>query len=178
MSITDFSIMDLLNTSISKLGELLKLNNIDWGNLTASIISIIFLVITSSFILWLLKSIGLYKIAKNNNDEYAFLAFIPYGCLYTYGKIVGKTTLFGINVSHPEFILPVLMLSIFLPFGKVISSILFVIFFFGILFRIYQKQIPTAAILLLLLSLILPFTIPFILFFIRNSNNRTNSTAK
>lgn len=177
MDITNLSITELLNMSISKIGELLKINNINFANLTSGIISTIFLLLTSSFVLWLLKAIGLYKMAKRNNDDLAFLAFIPYACLYTHGKIVGKTTLFGLEIDHPEYLLPLLTLALFLPFGKAIASILLIVFYFGILFRIYQKQTSKFALLLLLLSLILPISIPFIIFFIRNNNNNAKEQA-
>lgn len=153
--------------------DLSEISNINFSEITSTLIYIALALITSAFLLWLLKAIGLYTMARKNGDEYAFLAFIPYGCLYTKGKIIGKTKLFGIEISHPEWILPLLLVAKMLPFGKMISMFLFTIFYYGILYRIYQKQTPNFAIILLILSIIIPFTQPFILFFIRNADSKS-----
>lgn len=150
--------------------DLSYLTNIDFSKITKNIIYIIIAITTSTIILWLLKSIGLYKIAKKNNDKYAFLSFIPYGCLFIKGRIIGSTKLFGIDISKPEIVLPLLILTAHLSFARSISFLLLMLFYYGILYRLYQKQVPSFAIVLTVISIFIPITQPFIIFFIRNSD--------
>lgn len=160
-------ILDKLNLS--------ELSKIDFSNIATSILYVLIALLTSVIVLWLLKAIGLYTMAKRNGDKYAFLSFIPYGCLFVKGRIIGDTKIFGIEISKPEFILPLLVLTMHLPFAKTLSMLLFTIFYYGILYRLYQKQVPNFAIVLLILSIFIPFIQPFIIFFIRNAN--TNEKA-
>jgi hypothetical protein len=108
--------------------------------------------------------------ARNRNDKYAFLAFIPYACLYTEGSIVGKTKLFGIEIEHTELVLPILLISTLFPFTCSISYFLLILSYYGILYRIYQQQVPNSAIVLIILSILFPILQPFFIFFIRNKN--------
>ena len=48
------------------------------------------LIAFSALVLWLIRAIGLYKMAKKENDKYAFLAFVPYGGLFVMGRIIRK----------------------------------------------------------------------------------------
>ncbi len=176
MEITNFNLQSLVETGLRKGLEFLNIYKVDIFALTSAIMLCLFAVSIVTIVLWLLKSVGLYTMAKKNRDEYAFLAFIPYACLYTKGKIIGKTKLFGIDIDHPEFLLPILFITMFLPSTKLICSILFVFFYFAILYKIYQKQIPNFAIAALLLTIFLPFLEPFFLFFIRK--NKGSSLVK
>lgn len=176
MEITNFNLQSLIETGLRKGLEFLNIYKVDILALTSAIMLCLFAVSIVTIVLWLLKSVGLYTMAKKNRDEYAFLAFIPYASLYTEGKIVGKTKLFGIDVEHPEFLLPILFITMFLPFTKLICSILFIFFYFALLYKIYQKQIPNFAIAALLLTIFLPVLEPFFLFFIRK--NKSSNLAK
>lgn len=160
---------DFLNMVLNKL-NLGDLSNFDITNITKNLLYIIIALITSTIVLWLLKAIGLYTIAKKNNDKYAFFSFIPYGCLFVKGRIIGNTKLFGIEISKPELLLPLFVLTMHLPFSRTISMLLFTLFYYGILYRIYQKQVPNMAIILLIISIFIPICQPFIIFFIRNSD--------
>lgn len=157
------------NMILDKL-NLTELSKIDISSITRNILYILIALLTSVIVLWLLKAIGLYTMAKRNGDKYAFLSFIPYGCLFVKGRIIKETKLFGIEISRPEFILPLLVLTMHLPFARTLSMLLLTIFYYGILYRLYQKQVPNFAIVLLILSIFIPFTQPFIIFFIRNAN--------
>jgi len=106
---------DLLSTIMDKISELLnapsseQVMQIDWSSIatilgTISIILILAIVIAIT--LYLIKSIGLYTMAKREGKDFAWLAFVPFGCLFTYGLITGKTKIFGVEVDHPEFLLP------------------------------------------------------------------------
>lgn len=161
---------EYFNIILDKL-DLSYLNKIDIASVTKNIFYIIITILTSVIVLWLLKAIGLYTMAKKKGDKYAFLSFIPYGCLFIKGRIIGNTKLFGIEISKPELILPLLILTMHLPFAKSFSMILLILFYYAILYKIYQKQVPNFSVVLLVLSIFIPITQPFILFIIRNSKN-------
>lgn len=163
--ITD-KIADLLNTPTAQ-----EIQKIDWSSITAILGTIsIILILTVIFLiaLYLLKSIGLYTMAKKNGKDFAWLAFIPFGCLFTYGFITGKTKIYGIELDHPEFVLPALMLSSCLPLVGPIGTILFVLAYFAMLYRVYQAKTPNFAVVLLILSIVIPLLSPIVLFAIRN----------
>lgn len=174
MNISNFKITDLTNMATAKIATLTNtsdINKIDFSNLTSFIITTFIVIFTSSVILWLLKSIALYTMARRKKDEYAFLAFIPYFCLFTKGRIVGDTKIFGIDIKHTEYLLPALIIACMLPFTRHISFILLMLFSLAILYKIYQIYIPNMAIALFILTIIFPILEPFILFFIRNKSD-------
>lgn len=178
MNISDLHLTDILNMLYQKVMELLNLGKIDISKITSTFLIGIGIIFTTTFILWIFRAIGLYKMAKNNGDKYAFLAFIPGFCFYTQGKIVSNTKIFGIQIEHAEFLLPFLLLSMmFIPITKPLVFILFTLFYLALLYRIYQQQVPNFAIILLILSIFIPFLQPFILFFIGNSNSNNISKA-
>lgn len=174
MEVSNLSLNEIIDIFFNKIKELLNLTDftqIDIKNITSTILLTLTVTLIVFFTLWLLRAIGLYKMARKKGDKYAFLAFIPYFCLYTQGKIIGKTTLFGIRVEHTELILPLLIISCMLPFSKPISLILLLTCYLATLYKIYKLKSPSFATILLLLSIILPIVQPFILFFIRNKED-------
>ena len=147
------------------------LKSIDWLSITsilAGLGAVLIFIILSAFTLWLLRAIGLYIMAKKKGDKFAYLAFIPYACLFVTGRIVGKTKLFGIEIDYPEYILPLLILSMFLPFTTTLASILFTLFYYGLLFRLYQEKWRGFATVATILSIFIPILQPFFIFCIRN----------
>lgn len=187
MSMYDMSLKNFMNTFMQKLGDFLKLpnsdkiNEIDWASIQSIFTTIgVTLIIVSivSILLWLLRAVGLYVAAKNKGDKLAWLAFVPYGCLYTMGSIVSDTKIFGIKIHKAELLLPALVLSMCLPFVSFISSIIFALVYFAILYRIYQKLSPNFAIIFLIFSILLPILHPLFLFFNRNGNKKQNEQSK
>ena len=70
-----------------------SLQNIDWSDIKSAITIIGFslmLILFSVLILWLIRAIGLYKMAKDKNDKLAFIAFVPYGGNFVMGRIIRK----------------------------------------------------------------------------------------
>lgn len=148
-----------------------ELQNVDWSNITSALTIIgttLIILLLSGFVLYLLRAIGLYTMAKNEDKSFAWLAFIPFGCLYVTGKIVGKTKLFGIEIDYPEFVLPALFVASMFPVIGFITSIFFILALFGLLYRIYQMKTPNFAVILLVLSIIVPVLAPIFIFAIRN----------
>lgn len=173
MNISNLKITEIISVLLSKIAELTKttdLSKINFTHITSFIMFSLILFFTSTVILWLLKSIALYKMAKNKNDPYAFLAFIPYFCLFVEGKIIGETSIFGINIKHTEYLLPALLVSCLFPFTMHISFILLILFSLAITYKLYKMYIPHLALVLFILTIILPVIMPFVLFFIKDNS--------
>ncbi len=148
-----------------------SLKNIDWSdisNIITTIGGILILIVFSAFALWLIKAIGLYKMAKNKDDKFAFLAFVPYGSSFVMGRIVGKTKLFKIEIDYPEYLLPALIITMMLPVSSSLSTILFVFFYYGLLYKLYKLKWKGFALVALFISLFVPVFQPIFLFFLRN----------
>lgn len=147
-----------------------QLQNVDWSNFE-SVLSIIGTTLVIFLILgiamYLLKSIGLYQIMKKENIPNAWISFIPFGFTYAIGKIIGKTKLYNIEIENPEYVLPIIILVNSSQFMCGISSIIYVLTFWGLIYRLYQKKVPTFAITLTILSILLPPLIPLYIFAIR-----------
>ena len=170
------SLNNIVTKILTKIADILNipdtetLKNINWENIQEAITTIgITLIIALVFliIMYIFKSIGLYKILKKDGCNLAWLSFVPYGCLYSIGKAVGKTKLYGIEIINPEFLLPALIISNMLPFMCGLSAILFILAFFGLIYRLYQSKTPNFAVVLTILSILLPILIPFFIFAIR-----------
>ena len=165
---------ELVSTIVSKVAELLnapspeQIQKIDWSSITAILSTISMILIVSIISLYLIKSIGLYTMAKKQGKEFAWLAFVPFGCLFTYGLITGKTKIYGIEIDHPEYLLPALLISSCLPFVGCIGTIIFILAYFAMLYKVYQTRTPNFAVVLLILSIVIPLISPIILFAIRN----------
>jgi|GEM_PF-2494517 len=155
-----------------------QLSNINWMDVTGTLAKIGLVLISFAFVcfvMWLLRAIGLYVIARNNKDELAWTAFVPFACFFTTGRIVGDTTIYGIKISKTEWVLPVIMLSMFIiPMSMGFSMIIFILAYYGILYRLFEKQSKENAVLLIILSILLPILQPFFIFFLRNENKKEN----
>ena len=173
----NLSLNTVIDGAMDKGRELLEIpnmkeiQNLDWSGLLDIIQGIGLAILGVSIVcivLYILKSVGLYKMAKSENDKTAFLAFVPYGCLYVLGKIIGKTKIFGIEIDKPEILLPLLGLGMYLPYMGIISSVLFILALYGLLYRLYEKKSANFSTVLLILSILFPFLIPIFIFGIRN----------
>ena len=147
-----------------------QLKNIDWSDLRGALTiigSTLIIILFSCLIMYIFKAIGLYTIMKKEGIRHAWTAFIPYASLYALGKTVGKTKLYGIEIDNPEFVLPIILIANMFPFMCALSSIIFLLAFFGLIYRLYQKKTPNFAVVLTILSILLPILIPFFIFAIR-----------
>lgn len=174
---TSFDLNSLIHNILAKISNMLNLpnaetlKNIDWSDLKGAFMVIgitVILIFFSCVVMYILKSIGLYKMSRKENTSFAWLSFVPYGWLYLVGKVVGKTKIYGIDISHAEYVLPIILLSNALPFTCGIPTLLFILAFFGLLYRLYQKKTPNFAVALTILSVLFVPLIPLFLFVIRN----------
>lgn len=148
-----------------------QLKNIDWSDIRGALTIIgttLIIILFSCLVMYIFKALGLYKMMKKDGIKHAWTAFIPYASLYALGKTVGKTKLYGIEIDNPEFLLPVILIANMFPFMCALSSIIFILAFFGLIYKLYQKKTPNFAVVLILLSILLPILIPFFIFAIRN----------
>ncbi len=129
-----------------------------------SIISFFSLLIASTALIWFVRAIGLYKMARSKNDKLAFLAFIPYGDFYIMGKIIGPTKIFGIEIDYPEIILPLLLLTMLLPLTSSLSIFIFILFYYAILYKVHKLKWKGYARLAIIISLFIPVVQPIFLF--------------
>ena len=154
-----------------KLPDIQTIQSVDWKNLS-SVLSLISSTLVATlitvFFLWILYAYGLYKMAQKRGDKLAFLAFIPYVSLYTLGKIVGPIKILFIEIQKPEYVLPLLLISMYLPLASTISFILFILVYGSYISRIYKSTCCNLYYFLTIISIILPFLQPIILFAIRN----------
>lgn len=173
----NLSLNGIMSTLMTKGSEFLnlptikQLKNIDFSDIKGALTVIgttLIIILFSCLVMYIFKAIGLYKIMKKEDMKYAWTAFIPYASLYALGKSVGKTKLYGIEIDYPEYVLPIILISNMFPFMCGLSTIIFVLAFFGLLYRLYQKKSPNFAVVLILLSILLPILIPFFIFAIRN----------
>jgi len=151
-----------------------QLSNIDWLDVTSILAKIglaLTLIVLACFVMWLLRAVGLYVMARNNKDELAWTAFVPFACLFTMGRIVGDTSIYEIKISKTEWVLPVIILGmIAIPMSMGFSLIIFVLAYYGLLYRLFEKQSKDSAGLLIVFSIVLPVLQPFFIFFLRNKN--------
>lgn len=73
---------------VASYGEYAQISN---GWLIGAVCSTIAILIA----LYVLRSIGLYKMAENMGIEKAWIAFIPFAWIFTAGKIIGTPKVFG-----------------------------------------------------------------------------------
>lgn len=174
---TSFDLNDIIANILAKLSNMLNLpnvetlKNINWSDIKGAFTVIgvtALLIFFSCIVMYILKSIGLYKMLKKENSAFAWLSFVPYGWLYAVGKVLGKTKIYGIDISHAEYVLPLILLSSLLPFTCGISTLLFILAFFGLLYRLYQKKTPNFAVVLTILSVLFVPLIPLFIFAIRD----------
>lgn len=172
------TLKDLIEKAYLALQEYLNLpskealSSVDWTNISSVISTVglwLVLILFSALVLWLVRAIGLYKMARKNNDNLAFLAFIPYGSMFVIGRIIGKCRLFGIEIEYPEYVLPALLFTMALPFTSSLSTILFAFFYYGILYKLYKLKWKGFAAVATIISLFVPLFQPLFIFFLRNS---------
>lgn len=79
----------------------------------------IIIMVVAAIALYVLKSAGLYKMAKNRGMENAWAAWIPYMRVYYQGELAGTIRIGQKNIKHPG----IWMLVIPLVSGVVVSVI-------------------------------------------------------
>lgn len=125
-----------------------------------------------SIVLYLLHSIGLYKMAKNLGIENPWFAFIPVLHLYTMGMIVRKVKFQNFEIPQLEIVLPVSlvasMILSMLPFIGALIPIAYLAFYYFVLYYFYKKYKGDKAVVMTILSFFLFFMEPIYFFMMRD----------
>ncbi len=81
-----------------------------YDNIAGGTVSFGFVVVALCFSLaltiafYVLRSLGLYTLAKNNGIDHAFIAWIPFAWIYTACKLIGDAKIFGWSFKKIAFI--------------------------------------------------------------------------
>jgi hypothetical protein len=130
---------------------------------------IIFIV---ALVMYILTSIGLYKLALNQRIENPWLAWIPIGNLYILGKIIKTLKIDTLEIPSIELVLPIgcVVVAILggIPFIGWIVRIAYMILCFLAMYKLYKMYRPQQAVAWLILSIVLPFMGPIFIFVMRN----------
>lgn len=117
-----------------------------------------------SLFTYITTSLALFKAAKRENISEAFLAWIPFGNLYVYGKVIQNINFFGLHepVEKAEVVMLVgsvagLVTGVIPIIGAILSpiaSICFVIIMIAASYSFFLKYKPDKAVLFTILSFI------------------------
>lgn len=126
-------------------------------------------VILYGFIAYIVGAIGLKRMADKLRVENSWLAFIPLANAYLIGRVAGdRLDLFGYQIENLGLILLAGSALSGLISGIPIIGFLLIIAFsvisFAALYKIYLMFVPNSAMLYLILSIVLAFIAPFLLY--------------
>ena len=133
--------------------------------------SLVFILIAIG--LHLLGSYGLYRLALNQGIDNPWLAWIPVTNMYILGMIIGKMSVFKFKIESPEWVLPMIYLgAMFFSgdkfFGPIAGLVLIIVNAFAIN-ALFKKYKPESATIYTILSLIIVFIAPILIFTIRDN---------
>jgi hypothetical protein len=131
-----------------------------------------FLFFIIGIVLYILASLGLYKMAVNVGIENPWLAWIPVANMYIIAKLIKTLSIGSWVVPKLEYVLPgsciaVVILGAIPVIGTLLSLAYAVLGFFA-LHKLYKVYRPQNAVLWIVLSIILPFMGPIFIYRIRN----------
>lgn len=109
-------IINLIDSFVGAIGVNGQLEPSDYSNVA------IFLLIFSCLSLalfFIVKSIAVQTLLKRAGEKHSYLAFVPFVNYFYFGKIIGKTRIFGIAVPNLG-----LLVAIFLPLNIALGAVL------------------------------------------------------
>jgi len=142
------------------------------GFLLALIAGVFFLLVILIIVMYILKSIGLYRMGKDNEIKYSWLAWIPYGDNYILGSIVKKIELGGFKIPRLEILLPTLELLIIPVCVLTNVDFILIVLYWALLnltlFKLYLMYSPENVFALTILTII--FSVwPIFVFYLSDS---------
>lgn len=146
--------------------------NISIFSFIALLGSIMLVLLIPGIVLYVLKSIGLYKLAVNDGIDNAWLAWLPVGDAYVIARLIKSLKIGNWEVPSPEIVLPVgyalVIVASGIPFIGTLIVIAFAILMLFSLYRLYYIYRPDQAVVWLILSIVLFFMSPIFIFIMRN----------
>lgn len=149
------------------------------------ILGIMVLVILAiAFVMYILYSIGLYKMGQRAGVKNSWLAFIPPLNGYVIGKILGpnRVRFFGQDITNPELVITLVPVgmgvisslatvgSSLIAFLLTIVNIIAAIFLLVCNYQLLKMYKGNGAKLIFILSVIFPIIWPFVIFSLRNKD--------
>jgi hypothetical protein len=133
---------------------------------------VVFIVFVLGIAMYVLASLGLYKLAANQGIENPWLAWIPIANLYVLGRLIKNLKIQSYDIPNIELVLPIGSVAIMIlgnipVIGWIIQLVYAVLFLFAI-HKLYKMYRPDSAVLWLVLSIILPFMGPIFIYMMRN----------
>lgn len=122
--------------------------------------------------MYVLSSVGLYRLAINQKIDNPWIAWIPIANMYILGSLIKNIKIDSYEIPRIELVLPIgclltMLLSPIPLIGWIINIAYFVLCLLTI-FKLYKMYRPNQAVVWLILSIILPFMGPIFLFVMRN----------
>lgn len=131
-----------------------------------------FLFVIIGIVLYILASLGLYKMAMNAGIENPWLAWIPIANIYILARLIKTLRIADKEVPKLEYVLPGGALAVAIlggiPLIGTLLSLAYAILIFFALHKLFKMYRPQSATLWLILSIILSFMGPIFIFMMRN----------
>ncbi len=136
--------------------------------------AIIFIMFLIFIALYLLFAFGLYTLGQKQKIENNWLAFIPVAQLYVLGKLIKEIKLQQYVVPNHELVLPGAVLA-YMIFSKVpvlgfLTWLASIILTVAAIYYLYKRYKGDKAVVMTVLSVVLPFMGPVYIFNMRNDD--------
>jgi uncharacterized membrane protein YqjE len=143
------------------------------------VVTLIFAII--GIALYVLLAIGLYGLAKTENTGNEWFAFIPILQLYIIGKILGQVNIGGYTVPMLEIVFPLAPIAVSIVGGilgiipvlgglvQLLLNIALFVLSVVVIFNFYKRYRGEQAMLMTVLSIILPFMGPIYIFKLKDA---------
>ena len=127
------------------------------------------IVILYGLIAYIVGALALKRMADKLNVENSWLAFIPIANAYLLGKVAGdRLDLFGYKIENLAIILlggsAISFVISGIPVIGFLFGIAFAVVAFATLYKVYMMFVPNSAMLYLILSIVLAFIAPFLMY--------------
>lgn len=128
-----------------------------------------FIMIAVLVALYILGTVGLYRIALKSGVERPWFAFIPILQFYTLGRLIGEIKVGNYIVPELELLLSIGFFARYMPIFGLIFKIVWVVLLFITVYELYRIYKGDKAMLMLIISVItLGLAVPIFLFVMRN----------
>lgn len=152
----------------------LSLNEDTMAIIASILLANLFVIAIVGLIAYVFSSIAFYSMAKKKDLDRPWLAWIPLGNYFIFGKIIDEKVPFGSKITpYAHIILPLAcvitpMLG-YVPYIGFLFPIAFTVYNYFALYRLYRLYNPDRAVLFLVLSIIFPIIDSIFLFSMRNN---------
>lgn len=118
----------------------------------------VFLLVIAGIALYLLFAFGLYRMAKNQNLENSWIAFIPVVQMYIIGKLIKNLQIFGYAVPMPEIVLPSAIVVNYITkeiavIGFLVGLAVFILNMFA-MYELFKKYKGEKAVTMMVISVV------------------------